>query len=56
MPKLVETYNATAHRSLNNIAPKDVNETKKSRLVGLYVSETEPYECKKGKNEKKETL
>lgn len=27
LPKLVETYNATPHRSLNNLAPKDVNET-----------------------------
>jgi len=27
LPKLVETYNATPHRSLNNIAPKDVNKT-----------------------------
>ena len=27
LPKLVETYNATPHRSLSNIAPNDVNKT-----------------------------
>lgn len=27
LQKLVETYNSTPHRTLNNVAPKDVNET-----------------------------
>jgi hypothetical protein len=31
LPKLVETYNATP-RSLNNIAPKDVNETNEADM------------------------
>lgn len=26
LPKLVESYNSTPHRSINNVAPKDVNE------------------------------
>ena len=47
LPKLIETYNATPHRSLNNIAPKDVNgeRDKRGRRVGLHVSETEICEC-----------
>jgi hypothetical protein len=32
LPKLVEKYNAAPHRSLNNIAPKDVNETNEADL------------------------
>ena len=32
LPKLLETYNATHHQSLNNIAPKDVNETNEADL------------------------
>lgn len=32
LPQLVETYNATPHRSLNNIAPKDVNEQNVSNV------------------------
>ena len=38
LPKLVETYNATPHRSLSNIAPNDVNKTNEAELwVYMYL-------------------
>ncbi|XP_071151810.1 uncharacterized protein [Mytilus edulis] len=51
---LVASYNATPHRSLNNTAPKDVNEKNKYDLWAYMYIKTPPKE--KRIREKKETL
>ena len=39
LQKLVQSYNSTPHRSLNNIAPKDVNDTNSANLWAfLYLA------------------
>jgi hypothetical protein len=53
LPKLVETYNATPHRSLNNIAPKDVNETKEADLWAYMCLKPNLMNVKKKKTKRK---
>jgi len=53
LPKLVETYNATPHRSLNNIAPKDVNETNEADLWAYMYLKPKLMNVKKEKTKRK---
>ena len=53
LPKLVETYNATPHRSLNNIAPKDVNETNEADLWAYMYLKPKLMNVKKKKTKRK---
>jgi hypothetical protein len=53
LPKLVETYNATLHRSLNNIAPKDVNETNETDVWAYMYLKPKFVNVKKKKTKRK---
>jgi transposase InsO family protein len=53
LPKLIETYNATPHRSLNNIAPKDVNETNEADMWAYMYLKPKHMNVKKEKTKRK---
>ena len=53
LPKLVEKYNAAPHRSLNNIAPKDVNETNEADLWAYMYLKPKPMNVEKRKTKRK---
>jgi hypothetical protein len=53
LPKLIETYNATPHRSLNNIVPKDVNETNEADMWAYMYLKPKHMNVKKEKMKRK---
>jgi hypothetical protein len=53
LPKLIATYNATPHRSHNNIAPNDVNETNEADLWAYMYLKPKLMNVKKEKTKRK---
>jgi hypothetical protein len=46
LQEIVKSYNATPHRSLNNIAPKDVNKNKEADIWGYMYLKLKPLKNK----------